>query len=73
MSEAVFEKHEYSKQRKRKIQPVEDYDPRPPEFRGTASDRLPALLEEIRGEHLCISLLFDKKCRHWNVEDEQVT
>ena len=73
MSEAVFEKDEYSKQRKRKIQPVEDYDPRPPEFRGTPSDRLPALLEEIRGEHLCVSLLFDKKCRHWNAEDEQVT
>ena len=71
MSEAVFEKHEYSKQRKRKIQPVEDYDPRPPEFQGTASDRLPALLEEIQGEHLCVSLLFDKKCRQWNVEDEQ--
>lgn len=71
MSEAVFEKHEYSKKRKRKIQPVEDYDPRPPQFRGTASDRLPALLEEIRGEQLCVSLLFDKKCRHWNAEDEQ--
>ena len=70
MSEAVFEKHEYSKQRKRKIQPVENYDPRPPEFRGTASDRLPALLEEIRDEHLCVSLLFDKKCCHWNAEDE---
>ena len=70
MSEAVFEKHEYSKQRKRKIQPVEDYNPRPPEFRGNASDRLPALLEEIQGEHLCVSLLFDKKCRHWNTEDE---
>ena len=71
MSEAVFEKHDYSKQRKRKIQPVEDYDPRPPEFRGTASARLPALLEDIRGEHLCVSLLFDKKCRYWNTEDEK--
>ena len=56
MSEAVFEKYEYSKQRKRKIQPIEDYDPRPPEFRGTTSERLP-LLEEIRGEHLCVIIL----------------
>ena len=34
MSEAVlFEKHEYSKQTKRKIKHVEDYyDPRPPQF-----------------------------------------
>ena len=35
MSEAVFEKHDYSKPRMRKLQPIEDYDPRPPEFRGT--------------------------------------
>ena len=67
MSETVFEKHDYSKPRKRKLQPIEDYDPRPPEFRGTASIRLP---EEIRGEQLCVSLLFDKNCRHWNTEDE---
>ena len=57
MSEAVFQKHEYSKQRKRKIQPVEDFDPRPPEFRGTSSDRLPALLEEIRGKQLCVYIV----------------
>ena len=59
MSEAVFEKHEYSKQRKRKIKLVADYDPRPPQFQGTASDRLPALLDEIRGEqlHVCVNTL----------------
>ena len=61
MSEAVFEKYEYSKKRKRKIQPIEDYNSRPPEFRGTASERFPELLEEIRGEHLCVSLLFDNE------------
>ena len=35
---------------------------------------MPAILEEIRGEHLHVrvSLLFDKKCHHWNVEDEPV-
>ena len=54
MSEAVFQKYEYSKQRK---QPVEDFDPRPPEFRGTSSDRLPALLEEIRGKQLCVYIV----------------
>ena len=67
MSEAVFEKHEYSKQTKRKIKLVEDYDPRPPQFQGTASDRL----DEIRGEQLCVSLLFDKKCCHWNEVNDQ--
>ena len=62
ISEAMCIKHDYAKPKKRKVQPVEDYDPRPPAFRGTAADRLPALLDELRGEQLCISLLFDAKC-----------
>ena len=40
-------------------------------IQGTASDRLPALLDEIRSEQLCVSLLFDKKCCHWNAVNEQ--
>ena len=32
MSEAVFQKHDYTKPVKRSIKPVEDFDPRPPEF-----------------------------------------
>ena len=32
---------------------------------------MPALLDEIRGEQLCVSLLFDKKCCHWNEVDDQ--
>ena len=71
MSRAVFEKHDYSKQEKRRIQLVDNYDPRPPEFRGTASERMPELLEAIRGNHLCMSLLFDEKCRYWNAEEIQ--
>lgn len=52
MSEAVFVKHQYSKPKKRKIESIEEFDPRPPEFRGTASKRMPELLEEIRGDNL---------------------
>ena len=59
-----FEKHDYSKQVKRKVKSLEDFDPRPPEFRGTATRRLPELLRSIRGQQLCFSLLFDETCQH---------
>ena len=63
LSEATFEKHTYAKPAKRKIRSVEDFDPRPPEFRGTVASQLPELLNKIRGEQLCISLIFDPQCR----------
>lgn len=66
MSEATFTKHVYDKKKKREVKPLEGFDPRPLEFRGTAGDRLPALLQNIRGENLCVSLLFDKDYRYWD-------
>ena len=66
MAEAPFIKHVYGRERKRTMQALEDFDPRPAEFRGTAYDRLPGLLKKIRCEHLCISLLFDEHYRHWD-------
>ena len=66
MSEATFTKHAYDKKEKRKSKLLEDFDPRPLEFRGTAADHLPALLQKIRGENLCVSLLFDKKYHYWD-------
>lgn len=59
LSEAVFQKHTYAKPAKRKIKALEDFDPRPLEFRGTVASRLPDLLDALRGEQLCISLIFD--------------
>jgi len=59
VSDAVFQKHDYSKPNKRKIQQLEDYDPRPLEFRGTASLKLPELLHEVKGKGLGVSLLLD--------------
>ena len=47
MSEANFTKHVYDKKKKREVKPLEGFDPRPLEFRGTAGDRLPALLQNI--------------------------
>ena len=65
LADAVFEKHVYGKGKKRRLAPLEDFDPRPAKFKGTARHSLPGLLEEVRGEGLCISLLLDSKvCPH---------
>ncbi len=66
MGEAQFQKHVYGREKKRRLRQMEDFDPRPIEFRGTARDRLPQPLEKLRGEQLCISLLFDEHFRHWD-------
>lgn len=70
MSTSVFEKHDYSKPVKHRLKSLHDFDPRPPEFRGTATSRLPTLLNNIRGQQLCISLLFDEKCQYKADEDK---
>ena len=61
LSDAAFVKHDYAKAEKRKILRVEDFDPRPESFRGTASQGLPELLQKLKGEQLCVSLLFDSQ------------
>ena len=48
------------------LQAMEDFDPRPIKFGGTARDSLLGLLEKICGEHLCTSLLFDENICHWD-------
>lgn len=67
MAEAVFQKHQYDK-KKRVIERIEQFDPRPVQYRGTANDRLPALLDEIHGQGLCVSLLLDPRSRYWTSE-----
>ena len=57
-----FKKYDYSKPIKKRIRLLDTFDPRPMEFRGTASERLPLLLDSLRGQQLCVSLLFDPKC-----------
>ena len=69
ISTAVFEKHDYSKPVKKKFKCLEDFDPRPLKYRGTAVSRLPTLLDTIRGQQLCLSLLLDETCQHWPDED----
>ena len=55
----MFEKYVYGKVKKRQLEPLEDFDPRPDKFKGTAKNYLPTLLNNLRGEELCISLLLD--------------
>ena len=54
---AHFHEHTYGKPKKRVVKQVEDFDPRPNEYKRTASYHLPGLLDGIRGEYLSISLL----------------
>ena len=49
----------------------EKTDPRPPEFRRTASSQLTTLLENIHDEQLCVSLLFDKSFQHWSTRNSK--
>ena len=42
---------------------------RPMEFRGTAANHLPDLLQKLSGKNLCVSLLFDPKYQHWRASD----
>ena len=35
LSSAIFEKHDHARPGKKKIKLIEDFDPRPPEFKGT--------------------------------------
>ena len=73
LSDTSFEKPECGKEKKRKLEPLEDFDPHPEEFRGIACANLPALLEKIRGEQLCISLLFDKHFCYWDQSGSSMT
>ena len=56
-----LKKHDYSKPVKQKIQHLEDYDPRPSQFKGTACSKLPELSQKVKGTNLGVSLLLDSE------------
>ena len=60
MSVAVFNKHDREKPIKQTLQPTEDLDPRPEEYRGTAKNHIPNLLKKVKGDHLGVSILLDE-------------
>lgn len=66
ISDITFEKHVYGHVRKHNLNPIKDFDPRPPEFRGTLSTRLPDFLKKVRGKALGISVLVDPTSQVWS-------
>lgn len=63
MSEVNFEKHVYGKRKKVILSNLEDFDPRPAEFRGTAKTELATFFSKVCGKGLAVSLLFDPSTR----------
>lgn len=51
IAQATFEKHVFGKI-KRKYALLENFDPRPIQYRGTAKDHLPSPLEKVHGKSL---------------------
>ena len=72
ISDVHVEKHMYGKQRKVELLPLEEFDPRPSKYQGTASAQLTEFLGKVRGKGLGVSLLFDPSTQYW-VDDEQNT
>ena len=68
-AETKFSKHVYGKEKKRNLKPLEHFDPRPDELKGTASSALPELLYKSHGMRLFISLSLDSKNRFWKKQN----
>ena len=68
ISEVIFEKHVHRKIKKHKNEKLEDFDPCPTKY-NTASNNLPALLDSVRGQGLCVSLLLDTRLCVWSESD----
>ena len=68
-SESTIEKHVYRRVRRYERKPLENYDPCPTECVGKIKDRLPALLDRVRGKGLLISLLFDTSTCYWDTDN----
>ena len=60
VSEAVFHKHVYGRERKYDRKPLEDFDPRPPDLRGKTEDHLKVFLTKVRGQGLGVLFFLTK-------------
>ena len=65
MSDATFEKHIYGRTKKAKLLPIENYDPRPEEYRNKIDIHMQKFLSAVRGKGLGVSLLMDPSTRCW--------
>ncbi len=73
IADATFVKHDYAKPNKKKIRQVEDFDPRPESFQGASSRSLPDLLRKLKGEQLCVSLLFDSQFQSDELSSDDIS
>ena len=71
ISKTTFQKHVYGRQQKHELKPIDDFDPRPLELRGKATELLSDFLDKVRGQGLGVSLLFDQQCRCWSSTMEE--
>ena len=71
ISDAKVQKHKYSKAKQRDLQPMEDFDPRPLKYKGTASSQMKEYLKKVRGKGLGVSVLFDPSIRYWRSEQQE--
>ena len=58
-----------AKEKKQTLKPLEHFDHRPDELKGTASSALSELLDKLHGKGLSISLSLDSKTRFWKKEN----
>ena len=73
IANATFKKHVYGQERKREFQSLTNFNPRPSELRGNASDQMRSFLGKVKGKGLGVSLLFDSDCRCWSTTTDCVT
>ena len=65
MSEVTFQKHVYGRQVKHTLQSIDEFDPRPSEYHGTAPQQLKEFLKKVKGMGLGVSLIHDEDVRVW--------
>ena len=66
MSDATLEKHVYGQDKKVKLLPIEDYDPRPEKYRNNIDAHMKKFLAAVRGKGLGVSLLMDPSTWYWS-------
>ena len=71
ISDAKVEKHKYAKAKQRDLQPMENFDPRPLKYRGTATTQMKDYLKKVCGKGLGVSMLFDPSTQYWKTEEPE--
>ena len=68
ISEVQFEKHVYGNERRKNMDPLEDFDPCPSDCKGQATANLATFMQKVKGRKLGVSLLLDPSTRVWTEE-----